>query len=159
MEQIVFPIPEICEYITSDTKVKILNTAERDDQGSKVSDFFERTEDMFNEMKWQKKLRGKILSFRKEIYNDTLLQLVSLCLNSEFYGTRRLSLIQSIPPPSHFLNIHLNTVLPSMPESPKQSLSLRFPYQNPIHTYHFPHTCYMPRPSHSSQVYHPNSVS
>ena len=55
-----FPIPEICEYITSDTKVKILNTAERDDQGSKVSDFFERTEDMFNEMKWQKKLRGEI---------------------------------------------------------------------------------------------------
>ena len=65
MEQIVFPIPEICEYITSDTKVKILNTAERDDQGSKVSDFFERTEDMFNEMKWQKKLRGKIMSITK----------------------------------------------------------------------------------------------
>lgn len=58
LEQIVFPIPEICEYITSDTKTKILNTAERDDQGSKVSDFFERTEDMFSEMKWQKKLRG-----------------------------------------------------------------------------------------------------
>lgn len=58
LEQIVFPIPEICEYITSDTKSKILNTAERDDQGSKVSDFFERTEDMFSEMKWQKKLRG-----------------------------------------------------------------------------------------------------
>lgn len=63
MEQIVFPIPEICEYITSDTKVKILNTAERDDQGSKVSDFFERTEDMFNEMKWQKKLRGQPFLF------------------------------------------------------------------------------------------------
>lgn len=58
MEQIVFPIPEICEYITHDTKVKILNTAERDDQGSKVADFFDRTEAMFNEMKWQKKLRG-----------------------------------------------------------------------------------------------------
>lgn len=58
LEQIVFPIPEICEYITHDTKVKILNTAERDDQGSKVADFFDRTEAMFNEMKWQKKLRG-----------------------------------------------------------------------------------------------------
>lgn len=41
-----------------DTKIRVLNTTERDDQGSKVSDFFERTEDMFNEMKWQKKLRG-----------------------------------------------------------------------------------------------------
>ena len=59
LEQIVFPIPEICEYLTHDTKVKILNTAELDDQGSKVVDFFDRTEGMFNEMKWQKKLRGK----------------------------------------------------------------------------------------------------
>ena len=65
LEQIVFPIPEICELITEDTKIRVLNTAERDDQGSKVSDFFERTEDMFNEMKWQKKLRGDkfILSY------------------------------------------------------------------------------------------------
>jgi inositol 1,4,5-triphosphate receptor type 1 len=59
LEQIVFPIPEICEYLTQDTKIKILNTAERDDQGSKVADFFERHEAMFNEMKWQKKLRGQ----------------------------------------------------------------------------------------------------
>lgn len=58
LEQIVFPIPEICELITHDTKLRVLSTAELDDQGSKVSDFFERTEDMFNEMKWQKKLRG-----------------------------------------------------------------------------------------------------
>lgn len=58
LEQIVFPIPEICEYLTHDTKVKILNTAERDDQGSKVADFFDRTDAMFDEMKWQKKLRG-----------------------------------------------------------------------------------------------------
>ncbi|KAI5732226.1 hypothetical protein M8J77_023640 [Diaphorina citri] len=59
LEQIVFPIPEICEYLTEDTKSKVYQTAERDDQGSKVSDFFERTEDMFSEMKWQKKLRGQ----------------------------------------------------------------------------------------------------
>lgn len=37
MEQIVFPIPEICEYLTSETKHKVYLTAERDDQGSKVS--------------------------------------------------------------------------------------------------------------------------
>lgn len=61
LEQIVFPIPEICEYLTTDTKLKILNTAERDDQGSKVADFFERTEETFNEMKWQKKLRGNFI--------------------------------------------------------------------------------------------------
>lgn len=60
LEQIVFPIPELCEYLTQDTKIKVLNTAERDDQGSKVADFFNRTDSMFNEMKWQKKLRGKV---------------------------------------------------------------------------------------------------
>ncbi|KAK3929989.1 Inositol 1,4,5-trisphosphate receptor [Frankliniella fusca] len=59
LEQIVFPIPEMCEYLTEETKLKVLHTAERDDQGSKVSDFFERTEDMLHEMQWQKKLRGQ----------------------------------------------------------------------------------------------------
>lgn len=68
LEQIVFPIPEICELITLDTKLRVLNTAERDDQGSKVSDFFERTEDMFNEMKWQKKLRGQPMLFWMSSY-------------------------------------------------------------------------------------------
>ncbi|XP_034937156.1 inositol 1,4,5-trisphosphate receptor isoform X4 [Chelonus insularis] len=68
LEQIVFPIPEICELITMDTKIKVLHTAERDDQGSKVSDFFERTEDMFNEMKWQKKLRGQPMLFWMSSY-------------------------------------------------------------------------------------------
>ena len=59
MEQIVFPIPEICEYLTEETKIRVYLTTERDDQGSKVTDYFERVEDMFAEMKWQKKLRGK----------------------------------------------------------------------------------------------------
>ena len=61
MEQIVFPIPEMCEYLTHDTKVRVFNTSERDDQGSKVADFFQRADDMFDEMKWQKKLRGRQL--------------------------------------------------------------------------------------------------
>ena len=58
MEQIVFPIPEICEYLTPETQQRVYLTAERDEQGSKITDFFERHEDMFAEMKWQKKLRG-----------------------------------------------------------------------------------------------------
>ena len=58
MEQIVFPILPVCEFLTAMTKYKVYHTAEQDEQGSKVSDFFERTEDMFEEMQWQKKLRG-----------------------------------------------------------------------------------------------------
>ncbi|CAL4061721.1 unnamed protein product, partial [Meganyctiphanes norvegica] len=61
LEQIVFPIPTICQYLTSETKLKVLNTAELDEQGSKVTDFFTRCEDMFNEMKWQEKLRTQAM--------------------------------------------------------------------------------------------------
>ena len=62
-------------------------------------------------------------------------------------------------PTSHFLKIHLNIILPCMPGSPKWSLTLRFPHQNPIHASTFPHTRYIPRPSHSSRFYHPNNIS
>ena len=48
-------------------------------------------------------------------------------------------------PTSHFLKIYLNIILPSTPGSPKWSLSLKFPHQNPVYTYPLPHTCYMPR--------------
>ncbi|MBN3317525.1 ITPR2 protein, partial [Atractosteus spatula] len=58
MEQIVFPVPNICEYLTEESKIRVFNTTERDDQGSKVNDFFQQTEDLYNEMKWQKKIRN-----------------------------------------------------------------------------------------------------
>lgn len=79
LEQIVFPIPEICEYLTHDTKVKVLHTAERDDQGSKVADFFDRTDSMFNEMKWQKKLRGQPALFWVSSYMSLWAQILFNC--------------------------------------------------------------------------------
>uniref|UniRef100_A0A8C9NSZ7 Inositol 1,4,5-trisphosphate receptor n=1 Tax=Serinus canaria TaxID=9135 RepID=A0A8C9NSZ7_SERCA len=59
MEQIVFPVPSICEFLTKESKLRIYYTTERDEQGSKINDFFLKSEDLFNEMNWQKKLRAQ----------------------------------------------------------------------------------------------------
>ncbi|XP_041347721.1 inositol 1,4,5-trisphosphate receptor type 1-like isoform X3 [Gigantopelta aegis] len=63
MERIVFPIPEICAYLTEESKVKMFNSAERDEQGSKIPYFFETHEELYAEMKWQKMLRANHLLF------------------------------------------------------------------------------------------------
>ena len=43
--------------------------------------------------------------------------------------------------PSHFLNIHFNIILPSMPRPSKLPLSLRCPQPNPVRRYPASHTC------------------
>lgn len=57
MEQIVFPVPTICEYLTKETKQRIFLTTKKDEQNSKITDFFASVDSMWNEMKWQRKLR------------------------------------------------------------------------------------------------------
>ena len=54
---------------------------------------------------------------------------------------------------SHFLKIHLNVIFPSTPGSPKWTLSLRFPHQNPVYASPLTHMRYMPYPSHSYRFY------
>ena len=61
-------------------------------------------------------------------------------------------------PSSHFLKIHLNIILPSKPVSPKWSLSLKFPHQNPVYASPLPHACFITGPSHSSWFHHPNNI-
>ncbi|MEQ2193595.1 hypothetical protein XENOCAPTIV_005118, partial [Xenoophorus captivus] len=60
MEQIVFPVPNICEYLTEESKNRVFTTTERDDQGSKVNDFFQQFDNLYNEMRWQKKIRSEV---------------------------------------------------------------------------------------------------
>uniref|UniRef100_S4RRE5 Inositol 1,4,5-trisphosphate receptor, type 2 n=1 Tax=Petromyzon marinus TaxID=7757 RepID=S4RRE5_PETMA len=63
MEEIVFPVPNVCEFLTSQSKTRVYLTTERDDQGSKISDFFQSSHELFSEMVWQKQLRGRALLF------------------------------------------------------------------------------------------------
>ena len=61
-------------------------------------------------------------------------------------------------PTSHLLEINPNIIHPPMPRSPQWSLSLWFPYQDPICPPLFTHTRHMPSPSHSSRFYHPHDI-
>ena len=42
--------------------------------------------------------------------------------------------------------------------SSKWSVSLRFPHHNPVYASPVPHTCYIPRQTHSSRFNHPNNI-
>uniref|UniRef100_A0A4W5KAJ3 Inositol 1,4,5-trisphosphate receptor n=1 Tax=Hucho hucho TaxID=62062 RepID=A0A4W5KAJ3_9TELE len=63
MEQIVFPIHPICEFLTEESKFRVFNTTEQDEQGSKVTHFFQQASFLHNEMEWQKKLRSMPVLF------------------------------------------------------------------------------------------------
>ena len=54
-------------------------------------------------------------------------------------------------PTPYFLKIHHNIILPSTPGSLRSSVSLRFPYQDPVYIPPLPQTRYMPLPSHCSR--------
>ena len=60
--------------------------------------------------------------------------------------------------PVHAPTFHFNITVPSTPGSPKFSLSLRFPHQNPVYTSPLPHTRYMPCQSHYSRFFYPNNI-
>uniref|UniRef100_A0A914ER69 Inositol 1,4,5-trisphosphate receptor n=1 Tax=Acrobeloides nanus TaxID=290746 RepID=A0A914ER69_9BILA len=60
LERVVFPIHEVCSYLTEATKQNVLNNTERDAQGSKVTDFFDKWKYLYDEMKWQRKLQDRL---------------------------------------------------------------------------------------------------
>lgn len=60
LEQIVFPVPSVCQFLPPESKDKIMQHTECNEQGSKVDDFFKRIDGLHEEMVCQKELRGQL---------------------------------------------------------------------------------------------------
>lgn len=77
IERVVFPIPQICEYLTLETKRSVYQHTEPDEHDSKIPDFFQKIDDLFDEMKWQRELHSKPLL-------HSIARHMSLCSSTEF---------------------------------------------------------------------------
>lgn len=79
LERIVFPVPQLCKFLTNQTKQRVFQNTKRDDQGSKVTDFVAQVDDMFNEMRWQQQLRKrKVLNWFSRNY--AVWNVMAVCL-------------------------------------------------------------------------------
>lgn len=63
LEQIHFPIPAICNYLSENSKLKVMEETDVDEQNSKVPGFFRAVYHLFEEMKWQKRLKSRNLLY------------------------------------------------------------------------------------------------
>lgn len=59
LEQIVFPVPQVCTHLTKDLQERVLLHTECDEQGSKVPHFFEQITDLHAKMECQQALGAK----------------------------------------------------------------------------------------------------
>ena len=58
LEKIFFPIPALCQFLSQSSKRELLQGVDVDEQGSKIPEFFMRVQDLYENMKWQRKLKS-----------------------------------------------------------------------------------------------------
>ena len=92
LEQIVFPVPCVCQFLTQESKDKVLQRTECNEQGSKVDDFFKQISGLHEEMVCQKDLRGEFVSVVRVC-------VLSCDLSLSLPLSLSLSLSLSLPPP------------------------------------------------------------
>lgn len=61
IERVVFPVPQICEHLTQETKSNVYNNTEQDERGWKVPSFLQQVDKLYDEMKWQRELQTKLV--------------------------------------------------------------------------------------------------
>ncbi|XP_065197273.1 inositol 1,4,5-trisphosphate receptor type 1-like isoform X2 [Sycon ciliatum] len=71
LETIIFPVPQICNFLTDDSKEKVQASVEPDNQGSKVPGFADRIPKLYQEMEWQRALKDTPYLF-KVCQNETV---------------------------------------------------------------------------------------
>merc|ERR1719300_571913 len=57
IEQIVFPVPEVCQFLKEESKKKFYLNAEEDDEGYRASYFLRECDGLIDEIHWQKYLQ------------------------------------------------------------------------------------------------------
>ena len=85
MEQIVFQVPQICEYLTEETKLKTYLYTEKDQQNSKITSFFDSMDSMYDEIRWQSQLQQNfpVLSRPKIKFITTFFKAKKLYFSSQ----------------------------------------------------------------------------
>jgi hypothetical protein len=59
LERITFPVPNLCAFLTRDSKQKVYVETDVDEHGSKIPAFYSSINGLFEEMKWQMKLKSR----------------------------------------------------------------------------------------------------
>lgn len=68
LERVVFPVPEICEHLTRESKDKLLTLTSADITGSKVQNFFFQWRELYEEMRWQQRLKREFTLLQVPCY-------------------------------------------------------------------------------------------
>lgn len=66
LERVVFPVPEVCEHLTRESKDKLLALTTADITGSKVPGFFAQWKPLYEEMRWQLRLKREFTLLQVE---------------------------------------------------------------------------------------------
>eukprot|EP01135_Chromosphaera_perkinsii_P009083 Nk52_evm14s1607 gene=Nk52_evmTU14s1607 len=63
LEEVLFPINPLCEFLTEESKRNVIFKTPRDEQGSKIPGFFRQTNDLYREMIWQSTLQRRPFTY------------------------------------------------------------------------------------------------
>eukprot|EP00127_Corallochytrium_limacisporum_P001389 Clim_evm11s55 gene=Clim_evmTU11s55 len=58
IENVIFPIPEVCKFLTQESMEQLVDEAQEDEDGSLVSYYYDQFDRLYREMRWQQRIQG-----------------------------------------------------------------------------------------------------